>query len=96
MVKNLPAVWETRVPSLGEENPLEEGMATYSSILAGGSHGQRSLVGYSPWGHKESNSTEQLKSAHSTSPSAGPMHARCTSHIRVTFTRPLNSQGWAL
>ena len=34
MVKNLPAVWETWFPSLGWEDPLEEGMATYSSILA--------------------------------------------------------------
>ena len=34
MVKNLPAMWETQVRSLGEEDPLEKGMATYSSILA--------------------------------------------------------------
>ena len=34
MVKNRPAVQETRVPSLGREDPLEEGMATHSSILA--------------------------------------------------------------
>ena len=34
MVKNLPAVWETRVQSLGWEDPLEDGMATHSSILA--------------------------------------------------------------
>ena len=34
MVKNLPAVQETQVQSLGEEDPLEEGMATYSSVLA--------------------------------------------------------------
>ena len=34
MVKNLPAVQETQVPSLGEEDPLEKGMATHSSILA--------------------------------------------------------------
>ena len=34
MVKNLPAMWETRVQSLGWEYPLEEGMATHSSILA--------------------------------------------------------------
>jgi len=33
-VKNLPAVWETWVPSLSWEDPLEEEMATYSSILA--------------------------------------------------------------
>ena len=34
MVKNLPAVWETWVPSLGWADLLEEGMATHSSILA--------------------------------------------------------------
>ena len=34
MVKNLPAVWETWVQSLGWEDPVEEGMDTYSSILA--------------------------------------------------------------
>ena len=34
MVKNLPAVWETRVQSLDQEDPLEKGMATHSSILA--------------------------------------------------------------
>ena len=60
MVKNLPAMWETGVQSLGQEDPLEEGMATHSSILAGESHGQRSLVGYSPWGHKESDITEAI------------------------------------
>ena len=34
MVKNLPAMWETWVQSLGQEDPLEKGMATHSSILA--------------------------------------------------------------
>ena len=34
LVKNLPAMWETWVQSLGWEDPLEEGMATHSSILA--------------------------------------------------------------
>ena len=34
MVKNLPAIQETQVQSLGQEDPLEEGMATHSSILA--------------------------------------------------------------
>ena len=51
-VKNLPAMQETWVRSLGWEDPLEKGMATRSSILAWRIHGQRSLVGYSPWGHK--------------------------------------------
>ena len=35
-----------------QENPLEKEMATHPSILAGKFHGQRSLVGYSPWCHK--------------------------------------------
>ena len=39
---------ETRIPSLGQKDPLEEGMGTHSSILPGESHGPRSLVGYSP------------------------------------------------
>ena len=34
MVKNLPVVWETQVQSLSQEDPLEKGMATHSSILA--------------------------------------------------------------
>ena len=53
-VKNLPAMQETQVPFLSQEDPLEKEIAIHSSILAGESHGQRSLVGYSPWGHKES------------------------------------------
>ena len=36
MVKNLPAMWETQVLSLGQEDSLEKGMATHSSILAWG------------------------------------------------------------
>ena len=42
----------------GSGRSLEEEMATHSSILAGEYHGQKSLVGYSPWGHKESDTTE--------------------------------------
>ena len=34
IVKNLPAMWETQVRSLGQEDPLEKGMAIHSSILA--------------------------------------------------------------
>ena len=47
MVKNLPAMQETRVESLGREDPLEKGMATHSSILPGKSQGRRSLTGCS-------------------------------------------------
>ena len=49
MVKNLPAVKETHVWTLGQKDPLEKGMATHSSILAGEFPGQKNLAGYSPW-----------------------------------------------
>jgi len=48
-VKSPPAVQEIRVQSLGWEDPLEEGMATHSNILAWKISGQRSPEGYSPW-----------------------------------------------
>ena len=41
------------IQSLGWEDSLEKGMETHSSILAWKFQGQRKLVGYSPWGHKE-------------------------------------------
>ena len=59
-VKHLPAMRETWVPSLGREYPPDEGMATHSSILAWRISLERSLAGYSPWGHKESDTTERL------------------------------------
>ena len=61
VVKNLPVMQEmqeTWVRSLGWEDPLEEEMAAHSSILAGKPHGKRSLVGYSPWSCKKSDTTE--------------------------------------
>ena len=51
LVKNLPAMQETWIQSLGWEDPLEKGKATHSSILAW-------RIPYSPWGHKESDTTE--------------------------------------
>ena len=61
MVKNSPAVWETRVGSLGWEDPLEKRMATTPVFLPGEFHGQGNLAGYSLWGHKESHMIERLK-----------------------------------
>ena len=46
------------VQSLGREDPLEEGLATHSSVLPGESHGQRSLVVYCPWVCTELDMTE--------------------------------------
>ena len=63
LVKNLPAMQETRVQSLGWED-LEKEMATHFRILAWKSPGQRRLAGYSPRGHKELDITYQL-STHS-------------------------------
>ena len=64
MVKNSSAVQDilvklnSLVKFLGWEDPLEKGMAPV--FLLGEFHGQRSLVGYSPWGRKELDMTKQL------------------------------------
>ena len=55
LVKNLPAMQETWVWSLGWRDPLKKGKATHSSILGGEFQGLDS-----PWGHKESDMTEWL------------------------------------
>ena len=52
MVKNLPALQETRAGLLGQEDPLEKQMGTHSNILAWKIPGQRSLVGNSLRGHR--------------------------------------------
>ena len=57
-VKNLPTVQKTWVRSLGQEDPLEKETATHPVFLPGESQGQRSLVGYSSRGHKESDMPE--------------------------------------
>ena len=59
MVKNpLVNAGDIRVRSLGWENPLEEGMAKSPVFLPGESNGQKSLVGYSPLGRNELDTTE--------------------------------------
>ena len=59
-LKHLPGMWDTRVRSLGQEDPLEKEMATHSSTLAWRIHGRRSLVGYSPCDLKKSDMTERV------------------------------------
>ena len=56
MVKNLPAMQETWVWSLGRKISLEKKTSTHSNILAW----RIPWTGYSPWGHKESDKTERL------------------------------------
>ena len=53
-------MWETWIQSLGWEHPLEEGIVAHSSVLAWRIPWTEELAGYSPWGHKESDVTEQL------------------------------------
>ena len=52
LVKNLPAMQETLVQFLGQENPLRGDRLPIPVSLPGESHGQRSLAGYNPWGCK--------------------------------------------
>ena len=60
MVKNPPVMQETCIQSLGQEDPLEMEWLPTLVFLPGKFHGQRSLVGYSPWSHKELDTTERL------------------------------------
>ena len=54
----MKAIQEMLVQSLGQEDPLEEDTQPTPVFLLGESHGQRSLAGYSPWGHKWLDTTE--------------------------------------
>ena len=58
IVKNPPAMWETQVQSLGQEDPLEKGMAIHSGMLAWKIPWTEDPGSYSPWGCKESDMTE--------------------------------------
>ena len=60
IIRNLPAMWETWIQSMGEEDSLEKEISTHPVFLPRKSQGQRSLMGYSPWGHKEADTTERL------------------------------------
>ena len=58
MVKNPPAMQETWVPSLSWEDPLEKERLPTPVFWPGEVRGQKNLPGYSPWGRKESDTTE--------------------------------------
>ena len=60
MVKNLPAMQETWIQSLDWKDPWRRNWQPTPVFVPGEFHGQRSLAGYSPWGRKESDTTEQL------------------------------------
>ena len=52
VIQKPTALQEVQIWSLGQEDPLEKERATHSSVLSWEIHGQRSLAGYSLWGHK--------------------------------------------
>ena len=61
-LKCLPGMQETRVRSLGREDPLEKEMATHSSTLAWRIPWREDLVGYTPWGRKATSLSLSLSS----------------------------------
>ena len=88
MVKNLPAIQETWVWSLGQEDPLENGMVIHSSILAGEFHGQRSLV--HPMGSQIIWKAEQLTLSlplHSSQNGQTPKHWHHQRLVRMQSNR---------
>ena len=79
MVKNLPAMQEMWVRSLGQEDPLEEEMAACSSILAWKIPWTKETEGYSPRGHKELDMTDLLNI------SSGNVHERSKINIILSL-----------
>ena len=81
---------EILIQSLGWEDPLKKEMASHTSILTWGNHGERSLLGYSPWGGKESDMTEQLTLlvSHHTSDNSDSKFSsvQSLSHVRLSVT----------
>ena len=60
VIKNLQEMQETRVWSLGQEDPLDRKWRPTPVFLLGKSHEQRNLVSYSPWSHKESDTADHI------------------------------------
>ena len=93
LVKNLPAMKETWVRSLGWEDPPEKGKATHSSILAPGEfHGL-----HSPWGCKESDTTERLSllcpfswSCYLTTSSSASLFSSCPQSFPASRSFPMS------
>ena len=81
MVKNLPVMQEIQFLCLSWEDPLEKERLPTPVFLPGEFHGQRSLVGYSPWGGKELDMTEWLTHTHTHART----HAHGCTHVQTIF-----------
>ena len=84
-VKNLPAMKETWVQSLGQEDPLEKGMDT-PVFLPREFHRQRNLAGCSPWSRKEWDTTERLNT-HTTFQKLGTYEKMCQKKFKMKGRR---------
>ena len=73
---------ETEVQSLGREDSLEKEWPSIPVFLPGESHGQRSLAVSSPWGHKESDTSERLTNCQA-------MEANVSTHLILTLDHEL-------
>ena len=85
VVKNPPEMWETRVQSLGWEDALEEGMAIHSSILAWRIPWTEEPGGLQSWGHKESDTAEQLTTRAHFRAKPGPLPLNLYSVQKLTI-----------
>ena len=81
MVKNLSAMWETRVPSLYQEDPLEKGMATHSSIFVWRIPWTEEPGGLQPMG---SHSQTRLSNEH--------VHRQCKIFVKMQIGFKLKSE----
>ena len=88
VVKNLPTMWETQVWFLGWEDPLEEEVATHSTILAWRIAWTEELSKLQPRGHKESDTTERLALSLSLllPPTSSKLPSLFIGTISVTFS----------
>ena len=88
MLKNPPAMQETWLQSLGWKIPWRRAWQPTQVFVPGQSHGQRSLVGYGPRGHRESGTTEGTEHKHAHTENMLPVFKRmglgtvhCGSHM---------------
>ena len=80
-----PSSYLVQVQPLSQDDPLEKETQTAPVFLPGKSHGQRNLVGYSPWGRKESDTTERL-SMHTYTILALLLCISCTQQILLDYS----------
>ena len=91
VVRNLPAKQETGVQSLGWKNPPGVGHGSSPVFLPGEFHGQRSLVGYSPQGRKEVDTTERLNNSSSSNLAHFTEHSVLRVHPSCCKWHPMSS-----